>query len=109
MICANRCAWSVKFAIDQSFRSETCKVPEMPEVVSNVEFAQKVQEHARQHSLAPDHREQWIEMAEALVLAIVAVATAWSGYQAAKWDAQSSQHYNLASRTTVKSEEKATL
>ena len=48
-------------------------------------------------------------MIEALVLAIVAVATAWSGYQAAKWDALSAQHYNLAARTTVMSQEKATL
>jgi hypothetical protein len=37
------------------------------------------------------------------------VATAWSGYQAAKWDALSAQHYNLAARTTVMSQENATL
>jgi len=43
------------------------------------------------------------------VLAIVAVATAWSGYEAAKWDALSAQNYNLASRTAVVSQEKATL
>jgi len=43
------------------------------------------------------------------VLAIVAVATAWSGYQASKWDALSAQNHNLASRTTVMSQEKATL
>jgi hypothetical protein len=109
MIRANRCAWSREFAIDQSSDPKPYKVPEMPEVVSNVEFAQKIQEHAHEHSLAPNNREQWTEMVEALVLAIVAVATAWSGYQAARWDALSAQHYNLASRTTVMSEEKATL
>ncbi len=54
-------------------------------------------------------RGQWVEIVEAVVLAIVAVATAWSGYQAAKWDALSAQDYNLASRTTVASQEKATL
>ncbi len=48
-------------------------------------------------------------MVEALVLAIVAVATAWSGYQASRWDALSAQNYNLASRATVMSQEKATL
>lgn len=48
-------------------------------------------------------------MVEAAVLAIVAVATAWSGYQAATWDAESAQHYNLASRTTVMSQAEATL
>lgn len=43
------------------------------------------------------------------MLAIVAVATAWSGYQAAKWDARSAENYSLASRTTVMSQGKATL
>jgi len=81
----------------------------MPEATSNVEFAQKIQEHAHHSSSPASRRAQWVEMVEALVLAIVAVATAWSGYQAAKWDAISSQHYNLASRTTVLSQAKATL
>jgi len=81
----------------------------MPEATSNVEFAQKIHETGHHHSSASDRSAQWVEMAEALVLAIVAVATAWSGYQAAKWDALSAQHYNLASRTTVLSQEKATL
>lgn len=81
----------------------------MPEATSNVEFAQKIHEDGHHHSSPAGGRAQWIEMVEALVLAIVAVATAWSGYQAAKWDALSAQHYNLASRTTVLSEEKSTL
>jgi len=80
----------------------------MPEATSNVEFAQKIHEHSHQHSTPTGHHAQRVEMVEALVLAIVAVATAWSGYQAAKWDALSSESYNLASRTTVLSEEKAT-
>jgi len=81
----------------------------MPEATSNVEFAQKIHESVHHDSLPPSRRAQWIEMVEALVLAIVAVATAWSGYQASKWDALSAQNYNLASRTTVMSQEKATL
>jgi len=81
----------------------------MSEATSNVEFAQKIHEHGQHHSPPTDHRSRWIEIAEAVVLAIVAVATAWSGYEAAKWDALSAQDYNLASRTTVLSEEKATL
>src|ERR1700687_5510667 len=81
----------------------------MPEATSNVEFAQKIHEQGHHHSSSGDRRSQWIEIVEAVVLAIVAVATAWSGYQAAKWDALSNQHYNLASRTTVLSQEKATL
>jgi len=81
----------------------------MAEATSNVEFAHKIHEHAHHHSSPADHRAEWIEILEALVLAIVAVATAWSGYEAAKWDALSAQNYNLASRTTVVSQEKATL
>jgi hypothetical protein len=81
----------------------------MPEATSNVEFAQKIHEQGHHHPASSDRRSQWIEIIEALVLATVAVATAWSGYQAAKWDALSNQHYNLASRTTVLSQEKATL
>jgi hypothetical protein len=81
----------------------------MPEAMSNVEFAHKIHEHGHHHPSPSDHREQWVEIIEAAVLAIVAVATAWSGYQAAKWDALSNKHYNLASRAVVVSQEKATL
>lgn len=81
----------------------------MSETTSNVEFAHKIHEQGHHHSSGPDIRERWVEILEAVVLATVAVATAWSGYQAAKWDALSAQQYNLASRTTVMSQEKATL
>jgi hypothetical protein len=80
----------------------------MVESTSNVEFAHKVIDHADHHP-SSESRIKWVEIAEAIVLAIVATTTAWSCYQAAKWDALSAQNYNLASRTTVQSEEKATL
>jgi hypothetical protein len=81
----------------------------MSEATSNVEFVHKIHEAGQHHAPAQEGRAQWVEMVEALVLAIVAVATAWSGYQATRWDALSAKHYNLASRTTVLSQEKATL
>src|SRR6267154_4495251 len=81
----------------------------MSETMSNVEFAHKIHEAGHSHSSSTDRRKQWVEIVEAAVLAIVAVATAWSGYQAAKWDALSAQHYNLASRTTVVSQVNTTL
>lgn len=81
----------------------------MLESNSNVEFAQKLKEHGHPRPSATGQRAKWVEIAEAVVLAIVAVATAWSSYQAAKWDALSAQHYNLASRTTVLSQAKETL
>ena len=79
------------------------------ETSSNVEFAHRIHEHAHQRRSAEDHRERLIEIVEAVVLAAVAVATAWSSYQAAKWDARSAEHYNLASRISVASQGKATL
>jgi hypothetical protein len=81
----------------------------MSEATSNVEFAQRIHEHGEHHPPPTDRHSQWIEIMEALVPAIVAVATAWSGYEAAKWDALSAQEYNLASRTAVVSQEKVTL
>jgi hypothetical protein len=81
----------------------------MSEAASNVEFAQKIHELDHHQPPGTDGRSRWVEIVEAVVLAAVAVATAWSGYQASKWDALSAQYYNLASRTTVLSQEKATL
>jgi len=81
----------------------------LSESTSNVEFSHIIGEHRHHHPSPTDRRARWVEIAEAIVLAIVAVATAWSGYQAAVWDAFSSQQYNLAARTTVMSQEKATL
>jgi hypothetical protein len=81
----------------------------MPEATSNVEFAHKIHEQSHHASSPGGRREEWVEIFEAIVLAIVAVMTAWSGYQAAKWDAKSAEDYALASRTTVMAQEKATL
>ena len=81
----------------------------MPEATSNVEFAHKVHEQGHHHGPSSDRRAQWVGIAEAVVLAIVAVVTAWSGCQAAKWGALSAKQYSLVARTTVMSQEKATL
>ena len=50
-----------------------------------------------------------IEILEALILALVAVATAWSGYQAAKWAGQRAEQYANASRLRVTAEGLATM
>jgi hypothetical protein len=54
----------------------------MSETSSNLEFAHRIHEHG--HRSPEDRRGGWIEIAEAFVLATVAVATAWSSDQAAK-------------------------
>jgi hypothetical protein len=50
-----------------------------------------------------------IEIVEAVILALVAVATAWSGYQAAQWAGKSAEQYAEASRLRVTAEGLVTL
>jgi hypothetical protein len=54
-------------------------------------------------------RWEVIEIIEALILALVAVATAWSGYQAAEWAGRRAQDYSKADRLRVTAEGLATL
>jgi hypothetical protein len=49
------------------------------------------------------------EIFEVLILAIVAVATAWSGYQAARWDGREAFLYGESTRLRVEASEAATL
>jgi len=81
----------------------------MAEVTSNVEFAQKIHEHGHRTSGPSSGMEAWFEIVEVALLAIVAVMTAWSSYQAARWDALSAKSYAMATRTTVVAQEKTTL
>lgn len=81
----------------------------MSEVTSNIEAAHKIHEHGHHHG---EHSSPWsrpVEILEAIVLATVAVLTAWSGYQAAKWEALSATNYALATRTSVRAQEGLTL
>jgi hypothetical protein len=54
-------------------------------------------------------RFEAIEIIEALILALVAVATAWSGYQAAQWAGKRAEEYARANRLRVTAEGLATL
>lgn len=58
------------------------------------------------------HKERWeriAEIVEVLFLAIVATTTAWSGYQAAKWDGRESELYQAATRDRFLAESASTL
>ena len=59
----------------------------MAEANINAEMARHLDEHGGRRSR---RHERAIEIAEA-VLAVVAVLTAWSGYQASLWDAESAR------------------
>lgn len=47
--------------------------------------------------------ERWFEVVTAILLSIVAVATAWSGYQATRWAGEESTRYAEASALRVES------
>ena len=68
----------------------------MPESLSAPEVAHHALEH--QHGAAGGLRADLIEIGEAILLAIVAVATAWSGYQTARWDGQQAHEYGLSNK-----------
>jgi hypothetical protein len=63
----------------------------------------------RQSGDTSQSRLEVIEIIEALILALVAVATAWSGYQAAKWAGNRAEDYAKASRLRVSAEGLVTL
>lgn len=45
-----------------------------------------------------------VELLEGLLLAVVAVATAWSGYQSALWDSRSAASYGQSSKLRIQSQ-----
>src|SRR5436309_11050824 len=63
----------------------------------------------RESDHTPQPRFEAIEIIEAVILALVAVATAWSGYQAAQWAGKRAEHYAEATRFRVTAEGLATL
>ena len=71
----------------------------MPEGM-NVEVAHKLSE--QEHDERRRHRwEEVVEIFEAVVLAVVAIATAYSGYQAARWDGRQAFLYGTSSKYRV--------
>lgn len=70
---------------------------------SNIEIAHHLSEH-KKHSEATSTAHEVLEILEATVLAIVAIATAWSGYQAALWTGHQSELYGVASKLRVEAE-----
>jgi hypothetical protein len=72
----------------------------MPES-SNIEIAHRVHDRGEYHHTARRRHEIAIEIGEAFLLALVAVATAWSGYQSALWDGHSTKLYGTSSRIRI--------
>jgi hypothetical protein len=72
---------------------------------SNIEIDHHLGEH-KESSRSLGH--EILEIAEALVLAVVAITTAWSGYQAERWTGHQAELYGHASKLRVQAEATAT-
>ena len=81
----------------------------MLESVGPIGYVIRKLNQVRQSGDRSQSRLEVIEIIEAAILALVAVATAWSGYQAAKWAGDRAEQYANASRLRVTAEGLATL
>jgi hypothetical protein len=80
----------------------------MPEGNVNTEVAEHLREHGSHENDSGGESRfhvEMIEILEAVLLSLVAIATAWSGYQAARWDGASARAYSTASKLRVESEQ----
>lgn len=73
----------------------------MPEGLSAAEVGKEIGAHAK-HSGGHGSRDRTIAIGEALLLSIVTILAAWSGFSAAKWGTESSLALAEASATRTK-------
>jgi hypothetical protein len=73
----------------------------MPEGLSPIEVGRELHEHTKEPH-QPDRSRHWrtVQIGEALLLSLVTIAAAWSGYAAAKWGTQS--RIELAQAATLR-------
>jgi len=76
---------------------------------SNIEIVERLAEHRDAESAKKSWQDLVVEILEAVLLGVVAVATAWSAYNAAKWDGHSAELYGRASTLRVEADELVTL
>jgi hypothetical protein len=76
----------------------------MPEGLSAEEVGKEIGEHARRSGGGGGHerRDRILSIVEAVLLSIVALLAAWSGYAAAKWSTES--RVGLAEASTARSQ-----
>jgi hypothetical protein len=76
----------------------------------NIEVAHKLHERTEDEPKeGRGGRERTLEIVEACLLAFVAIATAWSGYQATRWDGREAELYGMSSRLRITANQEATL
>jgi hypothetical protein len=74
----------------------------VPEGLSATEVGKEIGEHAVQFRNPEPHGDRWLSIVEAVLLSIVTITAAWSGYSAAKWSTESSLKLNKATATRSK-------
>ncbi len=75
----------------------------MPEGLSAAEVGKEISEHGKHaQAEAADRRDRMLSITEALLLSLVAVLAAYSGYAAAKWGTESSISLAKASAARTK-------
>ena len=75
----------------------------MPEGMSAEEVGKEIAHHAKHGGGEErDRHDRILSIAEAVLLSIVAVMAAWSGYAAAKWSSES--RVKLAKASTLRSQ-----
>jgi hypothetical protein len=73
----------------------------VPEGLSAAEVGKEISEH-RAHAEHARSRTDWLSISEAVMLSLVAVLAAWSGYSAAKWGTEAS--VGLATASAMRTE-----
>jgi hypothetical protein len=74
----------------------------MPEGLSPTEVGKEIAEHGRHREGEHARRDRLITIAEAVLLSVVTLLAAWSGYAAAKWSTES--RVQLAEASTLRVE-----
>ena len=71
----------------------------MTEGLSPSEVGKEIEHHAKAHS-SREERDRLLSISEAILLSVVALIAAWSGYSAAKWSTES--RVGLAEASTLR-------
>lgn len=69
----------------------------------NIEIAHELNK-PREEPQMPARPHQIVEVVEAIILSLIAVATAWSGYQAARWGSEQAVLYGRSSRLRIEAQ-----
>lgn len=77
----------------------------MPDIGgTSIEISHKLNESREPESSHPALMHELLEIFEAIVLALVAIATAWSGYQAALWDGHQDLLYGESTKVRIEAQ-----